>query len=93
MTGEETQRHRAEVAEARPGWYWWAVMALTAVLGPAAAIGVSARNQHRSEQALCEVIVLSENAYRSNPAPGVTVRELAAAMARLRQKYHCPAVR
>lgn len=91
MTGEERERHRAEVAEARPGWYWWAVMALTAVLGPAAAIGVSAWNQHQSEQALCEVIVLSENAYQKNPAPSATVQELAAAMARLRQKYHCSA--
>jgi len=89
VTGEEQQRQRAEIAEARPGWQWWAAMVLTATLGPAAAIGVSAWNQHRSEQALCEVVVLSGNAYRSNPAPSATVRELADAMGRLGKKYHC----
>lgn len=86
---EEEQRHRAEVAEARPGWRWWAAMVLTSVLGPAVAIGVSSASRRHSEQALCEVIVLSDDAYQKNPRPSSTVQELAAAMTRLRHKYRC----
>lgn len=89
MTGEERERHRAEVAEARPGWYWWVVMILTVATFAGGSIFVSSRSQRRSEQALCEVIVLSDDVYRSNPNPSVTVQKLAAAMGRLRAKYHC----
>jgi hypothetical protein len=64
-------------------------MVVTAVLGPGAAIWVAASNQHRSEQALCEVIVLSDDAYRAVQSPGPTVLRLAAAMGRLREKYDC----
>jgi hypothetical protein len=90
VTGEETQRHRAEVAEARPGWYWWLIMAVTAVLGPAVAIVISSVNQRHSEEALCEVVVLSDDAYRAHPPTTPTGQQIAAAMNRLRQKYHCP---
>ncbi|MDT4991408.1 MAG: hypothetical protein QOH97_1300 [Actinoplanes sp.] len=92
MTGEQAERHRAEVAESqtRRGWYWWLVMVVTAVVGPGLAIGVSAANQRRSEQALCEVVVLSDDAYRAHPPATPTGQQIAAAMARLREKYHCP---
>jgi hypothetical protein len=97
VTGEDAQRERADtaevrakVAEARPGWYWWLIMVVTAVVGPGLAIWVSAANQHRSEQALCEVVVLSDDAYRAHPPATPTGQQIAAAMARLREKYHCP---
>lgn len=89
MSGEERERHRAEVAEARPGWYWWLIMILTVAAFSAGSLLFSAWAQRRSEQALCEVIVLSDDAYRANPNPSLTVQQLAAAMGRLRAKYHC----
>ncbi len=93
MTGEEAQRHRAEVAEARPGWHWWMVMVVTAVLGPGVAIWISTTNQHRSEQALCEVIGLSGEAARAAAAAAPDDPRAArgvAAMERLRAAYDCP---
>jgi hypothetical protein len=92
VTGEETQRHRAEVAEgrARRGWYWWLVMVLTAVVGPGLAIGVSSANQHRSEQAWCGIISTLDDAYRATPPTSPVGIRVAAAMARLRKDYHCP---
>lgn len=89
MTGEEVQRHRAEVAEARPGWYWWVIMIATVATFSGGAILISSMNQRHSEQALCEVIVLSDNAYRLYPPVTPTGQQIAAAMSRLRQKYHC----
>lgn len=94
MTGEQEQRHRAEVAEARPGWYWWLIMVTTAVLGPGVAIWVSTSNQHRSEQQLCEVITLSAEAARAAAAAAPDDPRAArgvAAMERLRAAYNCPA--
>ena len=74
-----------------PGWYAWAVMALTSVLGPGIAIGISRYNQRQSEQAWCEVVTVLDDAYRS---PGATPqsetgRRVAAGIARVRQAYHC----
>lgn len=89
MTGEERERHRAEVAEARPGWYWWVIMIATVATFSGGAIVISAANQRHSEQSLCEVIVLSDDAYRSYPPSTPTGRQVAAAMSRLRAKYHC----
>jgi hypothetical protein len=91
VTGEEAQRHRAEIAEARPGWYWWVIMIVTVAFFSSGSILISAMNQRHSEQALCEVIVLSDDIYRAHPPITITGRQVAAAMARLRQKYHCPA--
>lgn len=93
MNGEEKQRHRAEVAEARPGWHWWLVMTITAVLGPSVAVYVSINNQHRSEHALCEVIGLSEQAAMAAvvAAPNdPRAIQGVAAMERLRVAYDCP---
>jgi len=60
------QRQRAEVAEARPGWYWWAIMILTVATFSGGSIYASARNQHRSEITLRENQRQSEQALREN---------------------------
>lgn len=87
------QRHRAEVAEARPGWHWWLVMVVTAVAGPGAAIWVSAHNQHRSEQEWCELLDLTAESTRAAQAArpsDVRARRAVDAVARLRKTYDCP---
>ena len=87
----DVSAHRAEVAAARPGWYWWAVMAVTAVAGPSIAIGISRHNQRQSEQAWCEVITVLDEAYRNPASPPATEigRRVAAGVARVRAAYHC----
>lgn len=87
------QRHRAEVAEARPGWHWWLVMVITAVAGPGAAIWVSTVNQQRSEQAWCELLDLtaeSTSAAQVARPSDARVARAAEAVARLRAAYDCP---
>jgi len=87
-TGE--QQHRAEVAEARPGWYWWAVMVVTSVLGPSIAIGVARHNQRQSEQAWCEVIrVLDEPLDPKAPPPSARGQRILAGIAHVRDRYDC----
>jgi hypothetical protein len=87
----EVSERRAEVAAARPGWYWWAVMAVTAVAGPSIAIGISRHNQRQSEQVWCDVITVMDDAYRDPAAPPTSEvgRKIAAGIARVRAAYHC----
>jgi hypothetical protein len=44
----------------RRGGYWWLVMVVTAVVGPALAIAFSAYNTDQSERKFCALITMSE---------------------------------
>lgn len=83
----------ALVRSSKPGWYWWAVMVVTAVFGSAAAIGIASYQRRESEKAWCEVITVMDDAYR-NPDPdspplnprGERLRE---GILHVGRKYHC----
>jgi hypothetical protein len=94
--------HRAEVAAARPGWYWWAIMVLVTVLASGSSIYVSRRNmdrtvaelresQRRSEQVWCEVVIVIDDANKDSATPPATEvgQRVAAGIARVRSAYHC----
>jgi hypothetical protein len=70
-------------------------MVVTAVLGPGVAIWVAANNQHRSDQAWCEVLALTDRSVRAVAvaAPSdVGAAEAVAVVARLEAKFDCPPV-
>lgn len=87
----------------RPGWYLWAVLAVTSVAGPAVAVKVSQDNlraaeaavkqaQRESELAWCGVITVVDDAARNPKSPPATQfgRDLAAGIADIRKRYQCP---
>jgi hypothetical protein len=82
---------QAAAASGRPGWAWWMAMALTAVLGPGIAIGISSHNQRQSEQAWCEVVNAFAEANQDPASQPATEfgRRIAAGIARVRTAYHC----
>lgn len=96
---EEISREISDAADAskedargsrRRGAYFWAVMVVYMVAGPAVAIWVSQANQHRSERAWCGIITTLDDTYRATPPTTPVGRQIAAAMAKLRRDYRCP---
>lgn len=83
----------ALMRSSRPGWYWWAVMAVTAVIGPALAITISSYQRRESERAWCEVITVLDEGYR-NPDPNLPPlnprgERLRDGIIHVGRKYHC----
>ena len=75
--------------------YFWLVLIVTAVGGPAVAVLVSRHlaieNERASERKLCAVVITSDEGDRANP-PGTAARRTQASnIARLRVALGCPA--
>ena len=81
---EDARRRRGR------GAYFWIIMVVYMVAGPAFAIWVSVENTHRSERKLCAVVVTGDDAYRQNPPVSPVGKRQAANMARLRHDFGCP---
>jgi hypothetical protein len=59
-TSGEIERIRIETRrDRRKDAYWWVVMVVTAVVGPALAIGYSAYNTNQSERKFCKLMAVS----------------------------------
>ena len=86
----EVQRQRAEVAEARPGWYWWLIMIATVLTASGASLLVSVKNTERSERKLCAIVTLMDDTYRATPPKTATGISMAASTADLKRQLGCP---
>lgn len=80
-------------AAARPAWYVYLVVMLTAVMAAGASILSSKHDQRESEQVWCDVVTVLDDAY-TNPDPGsppLTARgeRLAKGIAAVGRKYDC----
>lgn len=87
----ELHAAREEATRVRQlGGYFWLVMVMTAVIGPALAIWVSVENTHRSERKLCTVVMSTDDAWIINPPTSPAGITQAQNFHQLRRALGCP---
>jgi hypothetical protein len=97
-TSGEIKKLRAENATLRTDMdrktkrsgYFWLVMVVTSVVAAGGSYGMSAYNTRQSEQKLCAIVVLSDDAYRKTPPTTELGRQQARNFSVLRRAYGCP---
>jgi hypothetical protein len=72
------------------GSYFWLIMVLTAVIGPAVSVLISVHNTHRSEMKLCTVVVTTDDAWLANPPTSPAGIKQAENFHQLRRALGCP---